>query len=89
MVAKMQANIQYQAFFDSILETVVPWDIYSGLLKSVIFACEIALVACLQGLKTGGGAAGVGASTTKSVVNSMLLIFVTNYFLSAWMFPAK
>lgn len=89
VVARSQAHISYQVFFDSIKLLVVPWDVYAGLIKSAVFACEISLVACLQGLLTTGGAAGVGEATTKSVVNSMLLIFVTNYFLSHWMFPAK
>ncbi|NDD27921.1 MAG: ABC transporter permease [Proteobacteria bacterium] len=89
LVAKAQANIQYSAFFDSAKENLVAWDIYAGLIKSAIFACEIALVSCLQGLTTKGGAAGVGRATTTSVVNSMLLVFITNYFLSAWMFPPK
>lgn len=89
MVAKAQANIQYSMFFDSVKNTLVYWDIWAGLIKSAIFACEITLVSCLQGLNTTGGAAGVGKATTTSVVNSMLLVFVTNYFLSSWMFPPK
>jgi phospholipid/cholesterol/gamma-HCH transport system permease protein len=86
IVANLQANIQYQVFYDSIRTSIVPWDIYSGLIKAAIFAAEIALIACQTGLATSGGAAGVGKSTTSSVVNSMLLIFITNYFLSAWMY---
>jgi phospholipid/cholesterol/gamma-HCH transport system permease protein len=88
VVAKSQANIQYSTFFDSVRTTLVYWDVYAGLIKAAIFACEISLVACMQGLNTSGGAAGVGKATTTSVVNSMLLVFITNYFLSAWMFPA-
>lgn len=89
VVANMQANIQYKVFFDSIKATLVPWDVYAGLIKSCVFAAEIALIACQQGLITSGGAAGVGRSTTQSVVNAMLLVFITNFFLSAWMFPPQ
>jgi len=89
VVANVQVNLQYDVFFDSIKNILVPWDVYAGLIKSAMFASEIALVACLQGINTSGGAAGVGKATTQSVVNSMLLIFITNYFLSAWMFPPK
>jgi len=81
------ADIQYATYFDSISITVVPWDVWSGLVKAVVFGGEIALIACLQGLTTEGGAAGVGKSTTNSVVNSTLLVFITNYFLSASMYP--
>ena len=87
VVAKLQANIQYDVFFESIRFTLVPWDVYAGLIKSCVFAAEIAVIACQQGLITAGGAAGVGRSTTQSVVNAMLVVFITNFFLSAWMFP--
>lgn len=88
-VAKSASNISYQVFFDSITDTLVPWDVVSGLIKSVIFAAEITIIACFEGLQTRGGAAGVGRATTDSVVNGMLLVFVTNYFLSAWMYPGR
>lgn len=86
-VAYTHNGVQYKTFFDSVRYIIVPWDVTSGLLKSAVFAVEIAMVACYQGLITGGGAAGVGRSTTNSVVNGMLVVFVTNYFLSAWMYP--
>ena len=38
----------------------------------------IALIACYQGLTTSGGAAGVGRSTTKSVVMSFILIILAD-----------
>jgi phospholipid/cholesterol/gamma-HCH transport system permease protein len=89
-VAQTHAGIQYAMFFDSIKEIIVPWDITSGLLfKPVIFAVEICMIASFQGLNTSGGAAGVGRATTQSVVNSMLVVFITNYFLSAWLYPGR
>ncbi len=44
------------------------WDVYSGVLKSVVFALAITFLACQQGLATSGGAEGVGRRTTSSVV---------------------
>lgn len=90
VVANLQANIQYNVYFDSIRQVIVPWDITSGILiKSAVFACEISMISCQQGLATSGGAAGVGKSTTNSVVNSMLVVFITNYFLSSWLYPGR
>ena len=57
-------------------------DIYSGLLKSVVFAAIIALVGCYQGLNTKGGAVGVGQSTTRSVVISFILIILADCILT-------
>ena len=42
----------------------------------------IAIVACYKGLGAKQGAEGVGIATTGSVVLSIVLIFITNYFLS-------
>jgi phospholipid/cholesterol/gamma-HCH transport system permease protein len=43
-------------------------DVGTGLLKSLVFAIAIGLVACQRGLSTRGGADGVGRSTTSAVV---------------------
>ncbi|MFC2048630.1 MlaE family ABC transporter permease [Elusimicrobiota bacterium] len=53
-----------------------------GLIKSVFFAFIIVSVSCYRGFKTAGGAEGVGKSTTRAVVLSMVLILVSDYFLS-------
>jgi len=65
-------------------------DIYSGLSKAFIFAIIITMVGVYQGLKTQGGAVGVGRSTTKSVVTSFILVIVADcvmtgiYFFSGF-----
>ncbi len=57
-------------------------DVFQGLLKTVFFGAIIAAVGCREGLQSEGGASGVGQSTTRSVVISIVLIFVANFFLS-------
>ena len=44
-----------------------PWDLYSGMIKSVVFAWLIITIACHMGLQVEGGAEGVGQATTGSV----------------------
>ena len=39
-------------------------------------------VCCYRGMKTTGGAAGVGKATTQSVVTSYILILVADFFLT-------
>ena len=87
LVAKIIAGIDYTLYFDSIPNMMVSKDIYKGLFKAFIFAIEIALISCYQGMNTSGGAAGVGKATTGSVVYSMLIVFITNFFLTAILFP--
>jgi len=53
-------------------------DIYTGLTKPFIFAGIISMVAAYQGLKTRGGAVGVGRATTVSVVTSFILIILAD-----------
>lgn len=86
IVAHRLAGILPSVFYDSIRSMVDMHDFWAGIIKALFFAAEIALISCYQGLTTEGGAAGVGKSTTGSVVYSIILVFVTNYFLSAWLF---
>lgn len=58
------------------------WDVLSGLLKSSFFGIIIAVIGCWQGLRTEGGAAGVGRATTLTVVISSITILIFNFFLS-------
>jgi len=61
-------------------------DIFSGLLKSMVFGFIISVVGCYQGFYTEGGAEGVGSATTRSVVMGFMLIFIANYMLTALLF---
>jgi phospholipid/cholesterol/gamma-HCH transport system permease protein len=58
------------------------WDVASGLIKSAVFGVVIAIIGCWQGLKTEGGAEGVGRATTRTVVIASILILILNFFLS-------
>ena len=57
-------------------------DIYTGLSKAFVFACIIAMVGVYQGMKTEGGAVGVGRATTVSVVTSFVLIIIADCILT-------
>jgi phospholipid/cholesterol/gamma-HCH transport system permease protein len=58
------------------------WDVFSGLIKAAVFGVIIALIGCWQGLKTEGGAEGVGRATTRTVVIASVLILIVNFLLS-------
>ncbi|MGB9613193.1 MAG: MlaE family ABC transporter permease [Candidatus Margulisiibacteriota bacterium] len=58
------------------------WDVWGGLIKTIIFGMLISTIACYRGLSTRGGAKGVGEATTSSVVLSLITMFIVNYFLS-------
>src|SRR5216117_4392371 len=68
------------------LESAETWDLYSGMIKSVVFAWLIITIACNAGLNVEGGAEGVGQSTTASVVESLLAMLVMNAILTGIFF---
>lgn len=70
-------------YIDTTIEFLTNKDILTGLFKSFVFACLIALISCHQGLSTEGGAEGVGRSTTRSVVMSFILIILADAALTA------
>jgi len=82
----MTGGVPSGAFLQSVQQYVQPWDFIGGVLKTPVFGLIVALVACQQGLRTKNGAVGVGRSTTNTVVISMVLIYVANYFLAEILF---
>jgi len=83
------AGVNQQVFLDSAHSLMQPRDLQLGLLKTFVFGGIIAIVGCNQGLNTQGGAAGVGRATTASVVLSIVLVYVADYFLAEWMFGSS
>ena len=64
-------------------------DVMSGLIKSAFFGMIVAIIGCYQGLTTTGGAEGVGKSTTRAVVLSLMLILVSDFFLTVLVLGGK
>ena len=61
-------------------------DIVGGMIKASVFGMVIAILGCHMGLKSPDGAEGVGIATTRSVVASIIVIFMLNCFLSLILF---
>jgi phospholipid/cholesterol/gamma-HCH transport system permease protein len=69
--------------FTTSIQQWLSWgDVGGGLIKAVVFGVIIAMVGCRQGLRTTGGAAGVGTATTSAVVLSIVLIYAANLLLT-------
>jgi phospholipid/cholesterol/gamma-HCH transport system permease protein len=58
------------------------FDFFIGIFKGFIFGILILTIACYKGMRTSGGAAGVGRATTNSVVITYCAILFTNFFLT-------
>jgi phospholipid/cholesterol/gamma-HCH transport system permease protein len=87
-VARLETpEIDAQSFFTAI-STHIPFGIMArGLLKTVVFGAIIAVVGCHYGLRCERGAAGLGRSVTKCVVVCIVLIYITNFFLTKALYP--
>lgn len=88
-LASAPAGVSGALFLSSIrrMGTNGLYEVNTGLLKTLFFAVVIGIVSCHQGLSTSGGAAGVGRSTTKAVVISIVLIYVVDFLLVQVLFP--
>ncbi len=73
-------GVSVATFFNGLLEAIHLWDLLTGLIKSVLFGCIVALSSCHFGLTVTGGAPGVGRAVNASVVASATGIFVVDYF---------
>lgn len=72
-----------EAFFHALRSAVDLLDVLNGVFKqSFMFALIIGMISCHQGLITRGGPRGIGRSVTKAVVNSIVLIVISDYFLT-------
>ena len=85
-VAMNYAGIGSHMFIESIRGFVESWDLVGGLIKGSVFGAIIAVIGCHKGLNAQQGAEGVGKATTASVVLSIILIFIFNYFLSVMLY---
>lgn len=82
IVSNYKIGVSFHRFFDSAWSFLEVGDLYTGLLKSVVFAATIATIACAEGFSARNGSKGVGLATTRTVVLSFLFILVFDYFIT-------
>lgn len=71
-------DISLAAYSAGTLEVLSPNDLAHGLGKSALFALLIALLGVVNGTRVEGGAVGIGRATTRSVVQAISAIVVTD-----------
>jgi phospholipid/cholesterol/gamma-HCH transport system permease protein len=71
-------GVPYDVYMDNTLSQVVLADFTTGLMKAAVFGMILAAIACHNGLKVSGGAAGVGKATTDTVVQTILTIVIVD-----------
>jgi phospholipid/cholesterol/gamma-HCH transport system permease protein len=76
LVGITELDLTVKAYWNQTLQAIGLVDVFSGAVKSVVFALAIALIACQQGLSAAGGAVGVGKHTTQTVVSTLFVLIV-------------
>ena len=82
LIAVANLHLSANFYLRSVIETVKYNDLSSGIGKTFFFGFAVALIACYNGLRTSGGADGVGRSTTRTVVTGAITVLIMDFFLT-------
>jgi phospholipid/cholesterol/gamma-HCH transport system permease protein len=82
VVAVYYYGMAPNTFLDPLPIHIKTFDFISGLAKAFVFGIIIITISCYRGMRTSGGAAGVGRATTNSVVICYSVILIGNFFLT-------
>jgi len=82
IVARFQVRVNSGLYWSSVVKGLFIEDAWMGLIKPVVFGLIIATVACHVGLRTTGGTAGVGRSTTVAVVAGSVAVIAADFFVT-------
>jgi phospholipid/cholesterol/gamma-HCH transport system permease protein len=74
LICKAQFRLSFLSFWQIVLDALVFRDIVAGTVKSLLFGLLVGLISCYKGFAVRGGAAGVGSSTTDSVVQAIVTV---------------
>ena len=81
-IAVLQLRVASSVYWNSVLEGLYWQDPWMGLVKPFVFGFIIVTVACHVGMRTTGGTAGVGKSTTVAVVAGSVLVIAADFFVN-------
>lgn len=83
LVGVHMMGVESGTFWSQTVGAVALRDISEGVVKSVVFGVLCSLIAVYEGYHTEATAEGVGLATTRTVVNSSVLILLFDYVLTA------
>lgn len=82
LIAVSNLHLSANYYLRSVVEAVRYNDLASGIGKTFFFGFAVSLIACFNGLRTSGGADGVGRSTTQTVVSGAITVLIMDFFLT-------
>lgn len=88
-ISVLMLDIPMETYFKNMETQTKMVDFLTGVSKGTIFGLLIGLIACGNGLKVTGGAAGVGNATTRTVVQCVVAIVLADLIFTAIFFALK
>ena len=88
-MSKTVLGISWTQYYDNTVAQVNPQDFLTGLVKAAVFGMLIGLIACGNGLRVTGGAAGVGRATTSTVVQSVVAVIFADLIFTVVFYALK
>jgi len=82
LIAVLSLHLTANFYLRSVIETVAYNDLASGVGKTIFFGFAVGLIGCYNGLRTTGGADGVGRATTMTVVTAAITVLIMDFFLT-------
>jgi phospholipid/cholesterol/gamma-HCH transport system permease protein len=76
-------DIPYELYKNNTIDQLSLSDFVTGLFKAGVFGTILGLIACHNGLRVTGGAAGVGKATTDTVVQTVVMVVIADLIFSA------
>lgn len=76
------SGCDHGSFMVNLYSQVSLVDLYVGMGKCLVFGTAVGLIAGYLGLRTEGGAAGVGKAANDTVVSTVILILIGDYLVS-------
>jgi len=86
VVARFTLQVNSGLYWSSVTKALYLNDVWMGLIKPFVFGFIIVTIACHVGLRTTGGTAGVGKSTTLSVVAGSVAVIAADFFVTQILF---
>jgi len=82
VIARYKLLISSSQYWSDAMNALEFSDVFGSLIKPIVFGFIISMTGCYVGLRTYGGTAGVGRSTTQAVVSSSILVIAADFFLN-------
>jgi phospholipid/cholesterol/gamma-HCH transport system permease protein len=79
-------EVPYDVYKTNTIEQLSVSDFVTGLVKAAVFGLILSALACYNGLRVSGGAAGVGRATTDTVVQTVVAVIVADLIFTAVFF---